>query len=62
MAVDEWERRLLVAAHAVGGSGAKAAALLGMPARTFNATMEKWDAGRAAANGSKRRRSASNIE
>jgi transcriptional regulator with GAF, ATPase, and Fis domain len=42
-AVDEWEHRLLVAAHAVGGSGAKAAALLGMNARTFNAKMEKWD-------------------
>ncbi|NPC68952.1 sigma 54-interacting transcriptional regulator [Corallococcus exiguus] len=41
--VDEWERRLLLAAHAVGGSGAKAAALLGMNARTFNAKMEKWD-------------------
>jgi len=35
--VDELERRLLVAAQAVGGSGAKAAALLGMNARTFNA-------------------------
>lgn len=40
-AVDEWERRLLVAAHAVGGSGAKAAALLGMSSRTFNDQFNK---------------------
>jgi DNA-binding NtrC family response regulator len=43
--VDEWERRLLVAAHAVAGSGAKAAGLLSMNPRTFNAKMEKWGGG-----------------
>lgn len=61
-AVSEWERCLLVAAHAVGGSGAKAAELLGMPARTFNAKMEKWDTGTTAANGGKRRRSKTDVE
>lgn len=60
-AVDEWERRLLVAAHAVGGSGARAAALLGMNPRTFNAKMEKWDAATNASGGS-RRRSSSDVE
>lgn len=62
VAVNEWERRLLVAAHAVGGSGAKAAELLGMPARTFNAKMEKWDAATTATNGGKRRRSKTDFE
>lgn len=61
-AVDEWERRLLVAAHAIGGSGAKAAALLGMNARTFNAKMEKRDIASTHADGGKRRRSASDLE
>ncbi len=42
-AVDEWERRLLVAAHAVAGNGTKAAGLLGMNPRTLNAKMEKWN-------------------
>lgn len=60
-AVDEWERRLLVAAHAVGGSGAKAAALLGMNPRTFNAKMEKWDAS-TTSGGASRRRSRSDVE
>lgn len=40
-AVDAWERRLLEAARAVAGSGAKAAALLGLAPRTFNAKMER---------------------
>lgn len=53
-AVDEWERRLLVAAHAIAGSGSKAAALLGMNPRTFNAKMEKW--GGTPANGAPKRR------
>lgn len=44
-AVGEWERRLLIAAHAVAGSGAQAAGLVGMNPRTFNAKMEKWDGG-----------------
>lgn len=61
-AVDEWERRLLAAAHAIGGSGAKAAALLGMNPRTFNAKMEKWDVGSTHAAGERRRRSASDVE
>jgi transcriptional regulator with AAA-type ATPase domain len=43
-AVDEWERRLLSAASAVGGSGAKGADLLGMNDRTFNAKMQKLNA------------------
>mgnify|MGYP000912521200 FL=1 len=55
-AVEEWERRLLVAAHAIGGNGAKAAALLGMNPRTFNAKMEKWDVGSTHADRAKRRR------
>lgn len=59
-AVEEWERRLLVAAHSIGGSGAKAAALLGMNARTFNAKMEKWDVG--SANVGRRRPSRSDSE
>ena len=54
-AVDEWERRLLVAAHAIGGSGAKAAALLGMNSRTFNAKMEKWDTSTRTSRGRRRR-------
>jgi transcriptional regulator with AAA-type ATPase domain len=54
-AVDEWERRLLIAAHAVGGSGAKAAALLGMNARTFNAKMEKWGSGTTSTGAGRRR-------
>jgi len=61
-AVDEWERRLLVAAHAVGGSGARAAALLGMNARTFNAKMEKWDVVSPHVDSGKRRRSATDFE
>jgi transcriptional regulator with AAA-type ATPase domain len=56
-AVEEWERRLLVAAHAVGGSGAKAAGLLGMNPRTFNAKMEKWAPAADAAPGRRRTRS-----
>ena len=40
-AVAEWERRLLVAALAVGGSGAKAAELLGMRPRTFTDQLSK---------------------
>ncbi|EAU61795.1 sigma 54-interacting transcriptional regulator [Stigmatella aurantiaca] len=60
-AVDEWERRLLIAAHAVGGSGAKAAALLGMNARTFNAKMEKWDAA-TTSTGKGRHRARSDFE
>jgi transcriptional regulator with AAA-type ATPase domain len=60
-AVDEWERRLLVAAHAVGGNGAKGAELLGMNPRTFNSKMEKWDAG-TASNGTSRRRTRPNLE
>lgn len=60
-AVDEWERRLLTAAHAVGGSGAKAAALLGMNARTFNAKMEKWDTS-TTSPGTARRRSQSDFD
>jgi len=60
-AVDEWERRLLVAAHAVAGSGSKAAGLLGMNPRTFNAKMEKWGgiagAGTDAVPARRRRRS-----
>jgi transcriptional regulator with AAA-type ATPase domain len=60
-AVDEWERRLLIAAHAVGGSGAKAAALLGMNARTFNAKMEKWDTA-TTSTGTGRRRARSDFE
>lgn len=42
--ISEWERRLLVAAHEVGGSGTKAAELLGMIPRTFNNRMQKYDA------------------
>ncbi len=60
--MDEWERRLLVAAHAIGGSGAKAAALLGMNPRTFNAKMEKWDVASIHADDGKRRRSTSDLE
>jgi transcriptional regulator with AAA-type ATPase domain len=60
--VDEWERRLLVAAHAVGGSGAKAAALLGMNARTFNAKMEKWEMASTSLTIGRRRRSVSDFE
>lgn len=41
--INEWERRLLVAAHEVGGSGTKAAELLGMIPRTFNNRMQKYD-------------------
>jgi transcriptional regulator with AAA-type ATPase domain len=55
--VDEWERRLLVAAHAVAGSGAQAAALLGMNARTFNAKMEKWSSTSPGGQDGQRRRS-----
>lgn len=40
-AVEEWERRLLVAALAVAGSGAKAAELLGMRPRTFTDQLTK---------------------
>lgn len=40
-AVNEWEKRLLLAALKVGGSGAKAAALLGMKARTLTAKLKK---------------------
>lgn len=40
-AFKEWERRLLVAALAVGGSGAKAAELLGMRPRTFTDQFNK---------------------
>lgn len=61
-AVDEWERRLLVASHAVGGSGAKAAALLGMNARTFNAKMEKWGTGTTQGGGASQGRSRSDFE
>lgn len=39
--VEEWERRLLVAALEVGGSGAKAAELLGMRPRTFTDQFSK---------------------
>ncbi|TAL98760.1 MAG: hypothetical protein EPN73_02280 [Paraburkholderia sp.] len=38
-ATEEWERRLLLAAHAVSGSGAKGAELLGMNQRTFNSRL-----------------------
>lgn len=38
--VDEWERRLLLAAQKVAGSGTKAAELLGMNPRTFNAKVK----------------------
>ena len=62
VAVNEWERRLLVAAHAVGGSGAKAAELLGMPARTFNAKMEKWDVAIAPTRGRRSGRSNPDVE
>ncbi len=41
-AVNEWERRLLIAAHAIAGSGTKAAGLVGLSPRTFNAKMETW--------------------
>lgn len=40
-AVEEWERRLLIAALEVGGSGAKAAELLGMRPRTFTDQLNK---------------------
>ena len=40
-AVEEWERRLLLAALEVGGSGAKAAELLGMRPRTFTDQLNK---------------------
>jgi DNA-binding NtrC family response regulator len=40
-AVEEWERRLLKAALEVGGSGAKAAELLGMRPRTFTDQLNK---------------------
>ncbi|APR75122.1 Psp operon transcriptional activator [Minicystis rosea] len=60
-AVDEWERRLLLAAHAVGGSGAKAAALLGLNPRTFNAKMEKVDT-RQTSSVTARRRTGSDFE
>lgn len=39
--VTEWERRLLVAAQKTTGSGTKAAELLGMNPRTFNAKMKE---------------------
>lgn len=61
-AVDEWERRLLMAAHAVGGSGAKAAGLLGMNPRTFNAKLEKWAGSNESDAHSTRRRSRSDVE
>lgn len=57
-AVDEWERRLLMAAHAVGGSGARAAALLGMNQRTFNAKMMRWAPTTDMPSGQRRGRSA----
>lgn len=41
--VDVWERRLLTAAQAVAGSGTRAAELLGMNSRTFNAKMKRYD-------------------
>jgi DNA-binding NtrC family response regulator len=57
-AVEEWERRLLVAAHTVAGSGAKAAALVGMIPRTLNAKIEKWN---GASNGGARRSRRSSV-
>ena len=38
--VDEWERRLLVAAEKAAGNGTKAAELLGMNRRTFNSKVQ----------------------
>lgn len=38
--VEQWEHRLLTAAHNVAGSGSKAAELLGMNQRTFNAKLK----------------------
>ena len=57
-----WERRLRGAARAAGGSGAKAAELLGMPARTFNAKMEKWDVAIAPTRGRRSGRSNPDVE
>lgn len=39
--VEEWERRLLVAAQNLMGSGRKAAQLLSVPQRTFSSKLEK---------------------